>query len=88
MTKQMLAYSGKGSFAQEVLDVRDLVEQMSALLEVSIPKIITIDYELGEQAAMVEADPGQLQQVVMNRLFLQGIYFECTPILPSKTGGR
>lgn len=66
LTRQMLAYSGKGKFVIENIDLSELVENMTELLKVSIKKSIKIRYSLTRGLPMVEADATQIRQVVMN----------------------
>jgi CheY-like chemotaxis protein len=68
LTQQMLAYSGRGRFATELLGLSELVEEMAHLLQVSIPKRCRLACELGDDLPGIEADPGQVRQVVMNLL--------------------
>ena len=66
LTKEMLAYSGKGRFAVESLDLSELVEEMVHLLEVTISKKVLVKYDVAEGPLPIEADATQLRQVVMN----------------------
>ncbi len=66
LTKQMLAYSGKGRFVLEPLDLSSLARDMSRLLEISISKKCTIEYDLASGLPAVEGDATQIQQVMMN----------------------
>jgi PAS domain S-box-containing protein len=66
LTRQMLAYSGKGQFIIEPVDLSDLVQEMTRLLHPSIPGNVSIHFELGRNLRPVMADAGQLQQVVTN----------------------
>jgi len=66
LVRQMLAYSGKGSFQVERIDLRAIVEEMTHLLEVSISKGVVIKYEFGAGVPTVDADATQIRQVVMN----------------------
>ena len=66
LTKQMLAYSGKGKFVVEPVHVSELVEEMARLMAVSISKKVKLHREFGENVPAVEADSSQLRQVVMN----------------------
>ncbi|MBJ6725183.1 PAS domain-containing hybrid sensor histidine kinase/response regulator [Geomesophilobacter sediminis] len=65
LAKQMLAYSGKGKFFVEPLEVNRLLREMLHMLEVSISKKAVLRLNLGE-IPTVEADATQLRQVVMN----------------------
>ncbi len=66
LTNQMLAYSGKGRFVVERIDLNRLVEEMSHLLGTVISKKATIKFDLAPGLPPVEGDPTQLRQVVMN----------------------
>jgi len=66
LCKQMLAYSGKGKFIVESLNLTDMIEEMVNLLEVSIQKNVIMRLDLSEQLLPIEADVAQMQQVIMN----------------------
>ena len=66
LTKQMLAYSGKGRFEVTAIDLSLLVGEMSHLLEVAISKKNVLRLELSEPGPTVEADATQIRQIVMN----------------------
>lgn len=66
LTKQMLAYAGKGSFELSVCDLRELIEEIGRLVSSTHSPNIRFVYELGEAAAIVEADLTQVRQFVMN----------------------
>ena len=66
LTRQMLAYSGKGKFLVEPLDLSALIPEMIGLVRPSIPKKVALKLELDEDAPPIEADRGQVQQVFMN----------------------
>lgn len=66
LARQMLAYSGRGRFRQEPVDVNHLVREMTHLLSVGIPKRIQLNLDLDSGLPRVQGDPVQLQQVVMN----------------------
>jgi len=66
LTKQMLAYSGKGRFVVEALDLSHLVEGMVKLLEISVSKSAVLKLQLGDDLPVIEADAAQIRQVVMN----------------------
>lgn len=66
LTRQMLAYSGKGRFVLEFVDLSGLVVEMSGLIEPSISKKIAFHYELDRDLPAIEADRSQMQQVFMN----------------------
>ena len=66
LTRQMLAYSGKGKFVVEPLDLSALVPEMSGLVRPSISKKIALHLDLDADLPPIEADRGQVQQVFMN----------------------
>jgi len=66
LCKNMLAYSGKGRFVVEPLDLSRLVEEMAHMLEISVSKKATLHYNTGKGLPPVKADATQLRQVVMN----------------------
>ncbi|MDH3642060.1 MAG: response regulator [Gammaproteobacteria bacterium] len=66
LTRQLLAYSGKGRFVVEGADVTKLVREMADLLKVTISGTQVLRFFLAENLPPVEADVTQLRQVVMN----------------------
>jgi len=66
LTRQMLAYSGRGRFVVGPVALNQVVEEMSHLLSVSISKKVTLRYHLQEQLPILMAEATQIQQVVMN----------------------
>ncbi len=66
LTKQMLAFSGRGRFVVETLDLSALVHDMGRLVRASISKNVTVHEELGPEVIPVEGDGTQLRQIVMN----------------------
>jgi PAS domain S-box-containing protein len=66
LTRQMLAYSGKGHFVVGPVDLNQVVEEMSHLLSVSISKKVALRFQLQENLPILMAEAPQIQQVVMN----------------------
>ena len=66
LTRQLLAYAGKGRRVVEPVDVKAMLEETRNLLRLSVPRGIDLDIETPDRAVRVSADRGQLQQVVMN----------------------
>ncbi|HET9465716.1 MAG TPA: ATP-binding protein [Gemmatimonadales bacterium] len=66
LTRQLLAYSGKGAFVIRHLDLSAEVREMATLLRTSISKQATLAWELAPDLPSVTADPTQIRQVVMN----------------------
>jgi PAS domain S-box-containing protein len=66
LARQMLAYSGKGRFVLEALDLNRLVRDMGSMLEISISKKAELRFHLTQQLPAIVADPTQIRQIVMN----------------------
>jgi signal transduction histidine kinase len=66
LSRQMLAYSGKGRFVVEPVDLRDLVDSMLTLFSSVVAKSTTVAFEPGPEPAVVEADGTELRQVLVN----------------------
>jgi signal transduction histidine kinase/CheY-like chemotaxis protein len=72
LTKQLLAYSGRGKFVIDEIDLNKLVKENVAMLEVSIPKTTQLQFELGSPSPHIIGDIGQIQQVIMNLIINAG----------------
>ncbi|NVN92835.1 MAG: PAS domain S-box protein [Desulfuromonadales bacterium] len=66
LAKQMLAYSGKGKFMVENINLNRLLEEMLHMLEVSISKNAVLRFNLNPNLPTVEVDATQIRQIVMN----------------------
>ncbi|MBI3089483.1 MAG: PAS domain S-box protein [Candidatus Tectomicrobia bacterium] len=66
LTNQMLAYSGKGRFIVQPLNLSKLVEEMAHLLQTVISKKAVLRFDLAKDLPPVEVDATQVRQVVMN----------------------
>jgi len=66
LTRQLLAYAGRGETRREAVDLGALVRGMGDLLRVALGGGCELRYELLDDAPAVEADAAQLRQVVMN----------------------
>jgi PAS domain S-box-containing protein len=66
LTRQMLAYSGRGHFRVEPVSLNSLVRENLHLFEAAVPKGVLLRAELAEPLPLVRGDVGQLQQVLMN----------------------
>ncbi|HVU16878.1 MAG TPA: PAS domain S-box protein [Candidatus Didemnitutus sp.] len=66
LCKQMLAYSGKGTFVIQKVDLNALLEETTQLLQISVSKRASLRFNLMRPLPVVQADATQLRQVVMN----------------------
>ncbi|HXS97053.1 MAG TPA: response regulator [Candidatus Limnocylindrales bacterium] len=66
LTKQLLAYSGKGRHMMQKLDLSNLVERTRGLVEASVPKKVQLELNLAHDLPRIDGDFNQLQQVVLN----------------------
>ncbi|MFO0948443.1 MAG: response regulator [Planctomycetota bacterium] len=66
LCRQMLAYSGRGTFDIKPFDFGELVREMVKLLDVSISKKVSLQFAIADNMPAVEGDAAQIQQVVMN----------------------
>jgi len=66
LTRQMLAYSGRGHFIVRPLDLNLTVQEMIHLLKVTLSKKTTLALDLAADLPPILADSAQIQQVVLN----------------------
>ncbi|MEZ4656236.1 MAG: cache domain-containing protein [Caldilineaceae bacterium] len=66
LTRQLLAYAGKGQFRIETFDINELITENSGLLETVLPPHVQLLFDLDPALSNIRADKGQVQQVVMN----------------------
>jgi PAS domain S-box-containing protein len=66
LCNQMLAYSGKGRFVVETIDLGRLVEETAQMLRISISKKAMLRFHLESGLPSVEVDATQIRQVIMN----------------------
>ena len=66
LCRQMLAYSGRGHFVVETVDLGALVTDMVDLLRSTISKRARLDLNLGKDLPLMRGDASQISQVVMN----------------------
>src|SRR5262249_40055342 len=66
LTRQLLAFSRRQVLEPKVLDLNELIVEMGKLLRRLLREDIEYTIRLGESLARVHADPGQLEQVLLN----------------------
>lgn len=78
---QMLAYSGKGNFLIEPIDLHALLGDLQQLLRTSISKKTQLDLDLQGQVGRFSGDATQIRQVILNLVLNASEAME-------ETGGR
>lgn len=66
LTRQLLSFSRKHVFSPQVLDLNALVNQMSEMLLGVLRDEMEFVVELDPEGCCISADPGQVEQVIMN----------------------
>jgi signal transduction histidine kinase/ActR/RegA family two-component response regulator len=66
LTRQLLAFSRMQVLQPKVLDINELIAEMGKLLRRLIREDIEFSLHLGDSLGRVKADPGQLEQVLLN----------------------
>jgi PAS domain S-box-containing protein len=68
LTRQLLAYAGKGRFVLSALSLSAAAQEISSLVRASFPGHVGLELELAPTLPAIEADPAQIQQIIMNLL--------------------
>jgi PAS domain S-box-containing protein len=66
LTRQLLTFSRKVESRKRPLDLNYEVHEIQRLLERTIPRMIDIELHLADDLKIVNADPVQMEQVLMN----------------------
>ncbi len=66
LCRQMLAYSGRGRFVVEKVNLTEIVQEMAKMLEVSVSKKAALCYQFDAQLPPILAEATQIRQIVMN----------------------
>ena len=66
ITKQLIAYAGKGKYISKDIDLSELVEQSFDLISASIPNSISLKLNLHKDIPRIQADREQAQQILIN----------------------
>lgn len=66
LVHQILSFSRSSSLDRVIVSLQQIVNEVLELIGPTFPKTIEVKISLPEQAIMVEADPGQLHQVLLN----------------------
>ncbi|MFB3785490.1 MAG: PAS domain S-box protein [bacterium] len=66
LTSQLLAYAGKGRFVLKPLHMSSLIQDMVHLIEISVTRHVTLQYNLASLLPAIRADAGLIRQVVVS----------------------
>ncbi|WP_300974162.1 response regulator [Sphingomonas sp. LHG3406-1] len=66
LTRQLLAFSRQQTLRPQVLQLPDVVSEVSHLLKRLLGETVTLQLKHGRGLGAVRADPGQLEQVIVN----------------------
>lgn len=79
LTRQLLAYSGKGQFVIGPVDVTEIVRESCQLLHVTMPQHTKMVQELAPELPAVTGDVTQIRQVVINLITNAAEAFQESP---------
>jgi two-component system, cell cycle sensor histidine kinase and response regulator CckA len=66
LTRQLLAFSRQQTLRPQILQLPDIVSEISNLLQRLLGETVTLAIKHGRTLGAVRADPGQLEQVIVN----------------------
>ncbi|QDU69192.1 hybrid sensor histidine kinase/response regulator [Engelhardtia mirabilis] len=66
LTRQLLAFSGRGRFDLESIDLSECIGETSQLLAALVSKDVRIEFDLAPDLPAIAADPTQIRQIAMN----------------------
>jgi PAS domain S-box-containing protein len=82
LTRQLLAYAGKGQFVVKIVDLTEMVFKSKGLLSASVPKRVSLSFDLSKDLPCLEVDPSRIDQVLMNLVINAG------EAIPAKSDGH
>jgi PAS domain S-box-containing protein len=66
LTQQLLAFGRRGKHLIQPINLNDVVKEVYSILEATIDKSIKLETNLEKNLCLIEGDPSQINQVVMN----------------------
>lgn len=66
LTDQLLAYAGRRPMRRRDVDLGALTVDTIRMLRSTVPSRVTLDVETADDVRLVEGDPSQLRQIIMN----------------------
>ncbi|MGC8887792.1 MAG: PAS domain-containing hybrid sensor histidine kinase/response regulator [Verrucomicrobiia bacterium] len=66
LCRQMLLFTGRTPFNRQLVNLNSIIQDMNKLLQAAISRRIYIQYRFTQPLPFIEADPGQVKQVIMS----------------------
>ncbi len=66
VTQQLLAFGGAEPAFMQPLDINSLGKGLAGLLGVTVPKKVSLDWDLTDSAIVIDADETQIHQIIVN----------------------
>jgi PAS domain S-box-containing protein len=82
LTRQLLAYAGKGHQVVKLVDVSEVISESKRLLTASVPKKVALEFDLDPDLPLVETDPSRMEQILMN------LVINASEAMPAKADGH
>jgi nitrogen-specific signal transduction histidine kinase/CheY-like chemotaxis protein len=86
LTQQILAWSGKERFRVEFVDLSAVVTGILALIETALGRKTALNLHIARDLPSIEADPAQLQQIIMNLIINAAEAIESAGEVSVRTG--
>ncbi len=87
LTSEILRYSERDGVKREQLDISEIVDQMSSLINATVPRKIKVILKISRELPPIKGDKGQLRQVLLNMIAnAVGAIGEDTGIIEISTG--
>jgi PAS domain S-box-containing protein len=66
LVRQLLAFSGRQELSPKVIDLNEIVMNLKRMLERLVGEDVSLLIDLDSEACPIKADPGQIEQVIIN----------------------
>ncbi len=66
LCNQMLAYSGRGQFVIENININEIIHEITQMLSMTVSKNTVIRYRLANDLCSIQGDLSQFRQIIMN----------------------
>jgi signal transduction histidine kinase len=72
LTRQVLAFAGKGRFVLEAVELSESIRSIAELLRAAVPQTARLEFQLSPDLPKFEADPRQISQLAFNLVINAG----------------